>query len=138
MEPERLRNGKAFEKKVRQYWTEKSEIEPDLHTTLVRRTGLGTRGRADMLIWYEDPEGGSSSESHPHRHALIVEIKCTDWDKIPLKRVRSYMRRQASNCGGTSTRSSFRILATRYSRLINCASFTRKPPRDQGCGSSSR
>ena len=81
-EPERLREGKAFHKKVQADW--KADAQGDVRTEMtVSKDGGGT-GRLDVFV-YED---GSEVRA-------IVEIKHSDWDKMTPRAVRRNVKRQA-------------------------------------------
>ena len=78
-EPEPLRRGKAFHKKVQADWHETAEGDVETEKTLRRLSGR--RGRMDIFI------GGDDSKA-------LVEIKATDWDRMTDKNVRRNIRRQ--------------------------------------------
>jgi hypothetical protein len=74
-EPERLRRGKEFHKKIQNEWLETAEgiILPEKTITKLSRR----RGRMDIFVDHDSNEN----------HVAIVEIKATDWDKMKEKNV---------------------------------------------------
>ncbi|MBN1346882.1 MAG: hypothetical protein JXQ73_29590 [Phycisphaerae bacterium] len=81
-EPERLREGKAFHKKVQADWV--AEAEGDVRTEMTVRKEGGRGGRLDVFVSQEGSEVRG-----------IVEIKHSDWDKMTPQAVRRNVRRQA-------------------------------------------
>ena len=81
-EPKRLREGKAFHKKVQADW--EVNAEGDVRTEMaVKKDGVGT-GRLDVFV----SDDGSEVRA-------IVEIKHSDWDKMTPRAVRRNVKRQA-------------------------------------------
>lgn len=83
MEPEQLRRGKSFHSTVQNDFSENSKdgevnVEASLPLDLVRK---GRRGRVDILI---DDLGD---------FVTILEIKGTDWDRIPERNVKRNLYR---------------------------------------------
>jgi hypothetical protein len=75
MEPEILRRGKEFHRRVRESWLESAEgaIHPERSILLTRRNPCAfghRRGRLDLLI---DEVGG---------FVAVVEVKSTHWDSV--------------------------------------------------------
>jgi len=81
-EPERLRRGKAFHRKIQEEWIESAEgiILPE---KTIRRL-KGRRGRVDILV--DDDSDGN--------HVAVVEIKASDWNRMKPKAVRRNTLRQ--------------------------------------------
>ena len=81
-EPKRLREGKAFHRKVQAGW--EAEAEGDVRTEMTaKKDGVGT-GRLDVFV----SEDGSEVRA-------VVEIKHSDWDKMSPRAVRRNVKRQA-------------------------------------------
>lgn len=82
MEPQCLREGKAFHRKVQSDWETSAEgkVEKERPTGKVRKRP----GRIDIFV---------SSEGSEIR--AIVEIKNSDWDKMKPAAVRRNVKRQA-------------------------------------------
>lgn len=81
-EPEPLRRGKIFHRKIQKEWMEDAQ-----GTVKCERIVLKTndrKGRVDVFVDDDDPEGSIG----------IVEIKASDWDKMTDKAVRRNVRRQ--------------------------------------------
>ena len=81
-EPKRLREGKAFHKKVQADW--RAEAEGDVRTEMTVKRAGGRSGRLDVFV----SEDGSAVRA-------IVEIKHSDWDKMTPPAVRRNAKRQA-------------------------------------------
>jgi len=75
-EPEPLKRGKAFHKKIQSEWIDSAQgiIRPE--KTLRRLTGR--RGRIDIFV----------DDDSDENHVAIVEIKASDWDRMKPKAVR--------------------------------------------------
>ena len=79
MEPEILRRGKAFHKRVQEDWKEtakggKINIEHSIPLSILRKkTNRARSGRLDIFV---DEMGDFIS---------VVEIKSTDWDKVKVR-----------------------------------------------------
>ena len=81
-EPKRLRQGKAFHKKVQADW--KANAEGDVWTEMTVKKDGSRTGRLDVFV----SEDGSEVRA-------IVEIKHSDWDKMTPRAVRRNVKRQA-------------------------------------------
>ncbi len=81
-EPKRLRNGKAFHKKVQADW--EGEAEGDVQTEMTVKKEGARSGRLDVFV----SEEGSEVRA-------IVEIKHSDWDKMTPPAVLRNVKRQA-------------------------------------------
>ena len=81
-EPERLRRGKVFHKKIQKEWLETAQgvILPE--KTIQRLTKR--RGRIDIFV----------DDDSDNNHVAVVEIKASDWDKMKPKAVRRNAMRQ--------------------------------------------
>ena len=79
--PKRLREGKAFHKKVQADWETNAKGKVEAEKTVKKRN---RRGRLDVLV----SEDGSEVRA-------IVEIKHSDWDKMTAQALRRNVRRQA-------------------------------------------
>lgn len=80
-EPEVLQRGKVFEKKEKREWTATGQ---KLTFEKTVRDPKGQRGRINIYI----PEAGEGLVS-------VVEIKATNWDRIPEARIRQNALRHA-------------------------------------------
>ncbi|UCE62086.1 MAG: hypothetical protein JSU63_10305 [Phycisphaerales bacterium] len=80
-EPKRLREGKAFHKKVQADWEADAEGNVEVEKTVKKDGGTG---RLDVFV----SDDGSEVRA-------IVEIKHSDWDKMTPQAVRRNVRRQA-------------------------------------------
>ena len=80
-EPKRLREGKAFHKKVQAEWEANAEGKVEIEKTVKKNDGTG---RLDVFV----SEDGSEVRA-------IVEIKHSDWDKMTPRAVRRNVKRQA-------------------------------------------
>ena len=69
-EPELLRRGKAFHRKVQASWHE--EAEGDVYSEKGVTKPSGRKGRMDVFV-----EGGDTK--------ALVEIKASDWDRMTEK-----------------------------------------------------
>jgi len=78
-EPEPLRRGKAFHKKVQADWHAGAEGDVESERHVVKPSGR--RGRIDVFA-----DGGETKG--------LVEIKATDWDRMTDRAVRRNVRRQ--------------------------------------------
>jgi excisionase family DNA binding protein len=85
-EPQRLRRGKAFHKRVQLEWTEQAEGDVEIEASTVKLNGR--RGRIDVFVDVDDDM------------VAIVEIKASDWDRMTLDAVRGNVERQASQIWG--------------------------------------
>ena len=81
-EPRRLREGKAFHKKVQADW--EADAEGDVRTEMTVRKDGSRTGRLDVFV----SEDGSEVRA-------VVEIKHSDWDKMTPQAVRRNVKRQA-------------------------------------------
>lgn len=81
-EPEQLRRGKIFHKKIQKDWVETAQGDVKAERTILKRNQR--KGRVDVFVDDDDPEGT----------AAIVEIKASDWDKMTKPAVRRNIRRQ--------------------------------------------
>ncbi len=81
-EPEQLKRGKAFHKKIQDEWLDTAQgiILPE--KTIRRLTGR--RGRIDIFV----------DDDSDENHVAIVEIKASDWDQMKPKAVRRNALRQ--------------------------------------------
>ena len=80
-EPKRLREGKAFHKKVQAEWKADAEGNVETEKTVKKKD---RKGRLDVFV----SEDGSEVRA-------IVEIKNSDWDKMTPQAVRRNVKRQA-------------------------------------------
>lgn len=80
-EPKRLREGKAFHKKVQAEWKAEAEGHVETEKTAKKKD---RKGRLDVFV----SEDGSEVRA-------IVEIKNSDWDKMTPQAVRRNVKRQA-------------------------------------------
>jgi hypothetical protein len=67
-EPERLRRGKAFHRRVQRFYAYESTFLDEFRLFKANRR----HGRADLFVWVDDKED----------YAVIVEVKNTDWDDV--------------------------------------------------------
>jgi hypothetical protein len=95
MEPGQLKRGKEFEEEVYARWLERSEAKVEHKVHLVRGKGSGNRGQADLLIRLDIPILDPLQGTRMSRHAVIVEIKATNWDTVQVRRIREYARGHA-------------------------------------------
>lgn len=79
-EPKRLREGKAFHRKIQQEWLDEAEGQIELEKGIKKTTGQ--RGRIDIMV-----------DAQEETKALI-EIKASDWDAMSDQSVRRHVRRQ--------------------------------------------
>ena len=79
-EPIQLRRGKAFHRKMQADWVETAEGDIRVEKTITKPTGR--KGRVDVLA---DPE---------KKMVSVVEVKCSDWDRMTHKALRRNIRRQ--------------------------------------------
>ena len=81
-EPERLRRGKEFHRKIQKEWlgTAQGIILPE---KVVQRLS-GRRGRVDIFV-------GDDSDQN---HVAVIEIKASDWNRMKPKSVRRNAMRQ--------------------------------------------
>ena len=80
-EPKRLREGKAFHKRVQAEWKANAEGKVQIERTFKKEDGTG---RLDVFV----SDNGTEVRA-------IVEIKHSDWDKMTPGAVRRNVRRQA-------------------------------------------
>jgi hypothetical protein len=84
-EPERLRQGKAFHKKIQKDWEKTAEGDVSVEKTVLRSPdrdgGKGRMGRIDVHI-----DAGDI--------VAVLEIKDSDWDRMTIKALRRNVRRQ--------------------------------------------
>lgn len=80
-EPERLRDGKAFHRKVQEDWVRTAEGEPEPERPCVKPSGRA--GRIDIHV---DVDAGL---------VAVVEVKHSDWDRMTPAAVRRNVKRQA-------------------------------------------
>ncbi len=83
-EPERLRAGKVYHKKVQADWKANAEGDVHIELTVTKRDTKKRRGRLDVFVTDADSEVRA-----------IVEIKNSDWDKMTPHAVRRNAKRQA-------------------------------------------
>lgn len=81
-EPEQLKRGKAFHKKIQNDWIDTAEGRVRPEKSVLKKNNR--RGRVDVFVDDDDPEGTIA----------IVEIKASDWDKMNERSVRRNVRRQ--------------------------------------------
>jgi hypothetical protein len=81
-EPQQLRAGKAFHRRVQADWSVHAEGDVAIEKT-TKKSG-GKPGRMDLFVSDEESEVRA-----------IVEIKHSDWDKMTLAAVRGNVKRQA-------------------------------------------
>jgi hypothetical protein len=81
-EPEQLRRGKIFQKKIQKNWIETAQGKIKAERTILKRNQR--KGRVDIFVDDDNPDGT----------AAIVEIKASDWDKMKETSVRRNIRRQ--------------------------------------------
>ena len=81
-EPEQLRRGKRFHRKVQDSWLRKAEGQVTIETRITKPTGK--RGRVDVLV---DPDEDD---------VAVVEIKASDWDAMSERAVRRNVRRHVN------------------------------------------
>jgi len=87
-EPERLRKGKIFHKKIEQNWIDNGAGIINTERTILKKNHR--KGRVDVFVDDEDPDG----------NAAIIEIKATDWDRMTEKAVRRNIRRHVNQIWG--------------------------------------
>ena len=87
-EPEQLRRGKAFHKKIQTDWMRTAEGEVRPEKGIVKRNGR--RGRVDVFVVDDAPDGT----------VAIVEIKASDWDRMTDTAVQRNVRRQIRQVWG--------------------------------------
>jgi len=84
-EPERLRQGKAFHKKVQKDWRQNAEGDVRVEKAISKPPKLAARkprtGRVDVYV-----DDGDM--------VAVMEIKCSDWDRMTLRAVNRNVRRQ--------------------------------------------
>jgi hypothetical protein len=94
--PDALRRGREFERLVKTKWQQRSEVTPLLEHATARVGPKVSRGRVDIFVHADlDPVWGEPGSAVAGRDAYVVEIKATEWDRIPARRVAPYVRRQA-------------------------------------------
>ena len=81
-EPDKLRRGKEFHRKVQEDW--KREAEGTISSERVIKKPSGRRGRVDIFV----------DDDSKYGVVAIVEIKATDWDRMTEKAVRRNVQRQ--------------------------------------------
>jgi hypothetical protein len=81
-EPEPLRRGKEFHKKIQKDWLENAQGWIKCEKIVLKTNNR--KGRVDIFVDDDDPEGTIA----------LVEIKASDWDKMTDKAVRRNVRRQ--------------------------------------------
>jgi len=81
-EPERLRRGKAFHKKIQKEWLETAQGKV-LPEKTIRRLSK-RRGRIDIFV----------DDDSNENHVAVVEIKASDWNRMKHKAVRRNAMRQ--------------------------------------------
>ena len=81
-EPERVKQGNAFHRKVQSQWVR--EYQGESRTELIVRKPNGRAGRIDLCL---DP--GTETVS-------VVEIKASDWDQMTEAGVRRKVKRYAA------------------------------------------
>jgi len=87
-EPEPLKRGKAFHKKVQAEWEAKAAGEVFSERWVIKKTDR--KGRVDVFVNDDEPDGCIA----------IVEIKATDWDRMTNQAVRRNIRRQIRQVWG--------------------------------------
>lgn len=80
-EPEQLRHGKLFHRKVQDSWLRDAEGKVTVETRVAKPDGRP--GRVDIFVNPDKDDGA------------IVEIKASDWDRMTPRAVRRNVRRQA-------------------------------------------
>jgi Holliday junction resolvase-like predicted endonuclease len=81
-EPEPLRRGKEFHKKIQKDWLENGQGWIKCERIVLKTNNR--KGRVDIFVDDEEPEGTIA----------LVEIKASDWDRMTDKAVRRNARRQ--------------------------------------------
>jgi hypothetical protein len=81
-EPEPLRRGKEFHRKIQKEWIENAQGRIKCERIVLKMNNK--KGRVDVFVDDDDPEGTIA----------VVEIKDSDWDKMTDKAVRRNVRRQ--------------------------------------------
>jgi len=79
-EPKRLRQGKAFHKKIQKEWLDSATGEVILEKSITKPNGR--KGRVDIFIGSDE------------KLVAIAEIKASDWDSMSSVAVRRNVRRQ--------------------------------------------
>ena len=77
-QPAQLRRGRAFEKRVQEDWKRTAQGDPEIENRIPLLEGLTRKGRRKhgrMDIFLNDVGD----------LVVVVEIKATDWDRIPPK-----------------------------------------------------
>lgn len=81
-EPERLKKGKKFHKKIQKEWI--PGATGDVRVEKQMRKLSGRKGRMDIFV----------QDGEDKRLVGIGEIKCSNWDKMSLKVLKRNVRRQ--------------------------------------------
>ena len=82
-EPELLRQGKKFQKEVKQRWPKKgAKFEKGI------KKPSGRKGRMDIFM--------DARTENDEKLVAVVEIKASDWDRMTLEAVKRNVRRQAN------------------------------------------
>ncbi len=87
-EPEQLKRGKAFHKKIQAEWEAEAEGDVFRERWVVKKTGR--KGRIDVFVNDDDQDGCIA----------IVEIKASDWDRMSEQAVRRNIGRQIRQVWG--------------------------------------
>ncbi len=87
-EPERLKRGKGFHKKIQAQWESEAEGSVFSERWVIKKTGRN--GRVDIFVNDDDPDGCIA----------IVEIKASDWDIMTKQAVMRNIRRQIRQVWG--------------------------------------
>lgn len=80
-EPKRLKEGKAFHKKIQKEWAKTAEGDVKAEKSVTKPNGR--KGRADLFVKCDGAL------------VAIVEIKTSNWDAMTLDAVRRNVKRQA-------------------------------------------
>jgi hypothetical protein len=81
-EPEQLRRGKDFHRKIQKEWLDTAQGVISPEKTVRRLTGR--RGRVDIFV----------DDDSDKNHVAVVEIKASDWDRMKPKSLRRNALRQ--------------------------------------------
>jgi len=81
-EPDQLKRGKLFHKKVQADWRKTAEGDVKAERVILKQSGR--KGRIDVFVNDDDPDGTIA----------IVEIKASDWNRMTETAVRRNVRRQ--------------------------------------------
>lgn len=87
-EPEQLKRGKAFHKRIQAEWEAGAEGDVFPERSVIKKTGR--KGRVDIFVNDGDPDGC----------VAIVEMKASDWDRMTEQAVNRNIRRQIRQIWG--------------------------------------